>query len=87
MSIVSKWKIDLKGFELFRFGSDNNLYKLPYKSANGKTIGVKQIVKDRRRWQIIRNGKREKWSENQLKPFIVIDDNPITLFSEYTYPY
>jgi hypothetical protein len=77
----SKWKIDIKGLENFRFGEDKELYRLPFVTADGKHRGLKKIAKCKikNRWQITRNGRVEKWSEAQLRPHIIIDLEPIEL--------
>ena len=65
----SKWFIDLKGFDLYRFGTDRNLYKLPFQS-NLNYYETRLIKKQsNNRWYI--NGKL--WSEKQLKKHIKID--------------
>lgn len=74
----SKWFIDLDGFELYRFGVDGNLYKLPFNSGLNyyETRLIKQQYNNR--WHI--NGKL--WSEKQLRPHIKLDPNPIELIIE-----
>lgn len=71
----SKWFIDLKGVELYRFGSDKNLYKLPFNS--GLSSYYTRLIKKQsnNRWYI--NGTL--WSEKQLKPHIKLDEKPIVL--------
>lgn len=79
--MISKWIIDLQGFERYRFGEDKNLYKLPFITEDGKSRGLKLIKKDKmdNRWEFRINGKIEKWSENQLRKHLIIDKNPIEL--------
>ena len=79
--MVSKWIIDIKGFESFRIDSFGNIWKLPFESANGKYISLKKLKKDeiKKRWELTINGKVQKWSESQLRPHLVIDTNPIVL--------
>jgi hypothetical protein len=85
----SKWKIDIKGMEDFRFGEDKELYRLPFKTSDGKSRGIKLIkkCKIKNRWQVTINGKVEKWSENQLRSHIIIDENPIELTKCETLPF
>jgi hypothetical protein len=77
----SKWKIDLVGFESYRFGEDRELYKLPFTTKDGKSRGLKKLKKDpiKKRWEISRNGRVEKWSENQLRQHLIIDESPVEL--------
>jgi hypothetical protein len=85
----SKWKIDLEGLENFRFGEDKELYRLPFKTIDGKCRGLKKIAKCKikNRWQITRNGIVEKWSESQLRQHIILDENPIELTKTETLPF
>lgn len=87
--MVSKWVIDLEGFEYYRFGEDKNLYRLPFTTIDGKKRGLKLIKKDKlkNRWQITRFGKVEKWSESQLRPHLILDDNPIQLTKTEKLPF
>lgn len=75
--------------EDFRFGEDCNLYKLPFTTKDGKKRGLKKLHKCRikKRWQITRNGKVEKWSENQLREHLLLDDNPIELTKQAEMPF
>jgi len=65
--MFSKWIIDLPGFELYVFGEDKKLYKLPHQIGL-RSFGIREIkkAKDRNRYRI--NG--QWWSENQLRPHI-----------------
>jgi hypothetical protein len=85
----SKWKIDLEGFENFRFGEDAGLYRLGYTTIDGKKRGIKKIAKCpiKNRWQITIKGKVEKWSENQLRRHIIIDNEPIELTKSEILPF
>jgi len=77
----SKYKINIKGFEGYRFDESGNLWKLPFRSADGKTWSLKKIRKSetKKRWHLNIDGKSSKWSENQLRPFLVEDSTPIEL--------
>ncbi len=68
--IFSKWLI--KGIEGFCFGSDKNLYRLPFESGRNH-FGIRKLKKQPKdRWKI--NGVW--WSERQLKQKIYINPNP-----------
>ena len=74
----SGWIINKKGFELYRFGDDKNLYKLPFISRLNY-YGIRLIKKQsNRRWYI--NGNL--WSERQLRRHIKIDINPVELVKD-----
>jgi len=85
----SKWIIDLKGLEGYRFGEDKNLYRLPFVTKDGKHRGLKKVFKCsiKKRWQVTRGGKVEWISENQLRPHLLIDKNPIELIKEDQLPF
>lgn len=87
--MISKWIIKLKGFELYRFDEVGNLWKLPFESENGKRISLKKVAKEKckKRWEFSINGKRQKWSENQIRPHLVKDINPIILIQEKGLPF
>jgi hypothetical protein len=77
----SKWKIEIKGLENFRFGEDKQLYRLPFVTADGKHRGLKKIAKCKikNRWQFTIDGKIYKFSESQLRNKIILDNEPIEL--------
>lgn len=70
--IISRWLI--KGFQGYCFGSDKELYRLPYKSKNGRNhYGLLKVKKQvHNRWLI--HGKM--WSERQLADKIYLNPNP-----------
>lgn len=82
-----KWKINLIGFENYRFDTDGNIYRLPTKSEDGKFLGLKKLKKDGNRWWFKVNGKAVKWSESQLKGHLIKDENPIELMDEKDCPF
>lgn len=70
IGIVSKWLI--YGVEGFCFGSDKELYRLPFKSGRNH-FGLRQLKKQPgNRWKI--NGIW--YSERQLKSKIYLNPNP-----------
>ena len=74
----TKYKINVKGLESFRFGEDKNLWRLPYE-RNKRSYGARKMkMQYPNRW--ILNGV--VWSKNQLKPHLIIDDNPIEIYKE-----
>jgi hypothetical protein len=79
--MFSKWKI--QGIEGYVFGEDKKLYKLPFES-NGKYYDLREVKKQHpNRYWI--NG--EWYSERQLKPKLILDDNPIELFKIKEFPF
>lgn len=80
----SKWIINIKGFESFRFGEDSNLYRLPYqKDKRAFNLRLIKLQKSNR-WIV--NGKA--WSKRQLEGKIIKDPNPIELTrEENNYPF
>ena len=73
--MYSKWIIDIKGLENFRFGEDKKLYRLPYTKGK-RSYCVREIkIQYPSRW--ILNGI--PYSKKQLKNKIIIDYNPIKL--------
>lgn len=70
IGIFSKWLIN--GFTDYCFGSDKELYKLPFKSGKNN-YGLRKIKKQYpNRWRI--QGKW--WSENQLQSKIYLNPTP-----------
>lgn len=68
--ITSKWLI--KGIDGFCFGSDKELYRLPFKSGRNY-FGVRKLKKQtKNRWKI----NKKWWSERQLKSKIYLNPNP-----------
>lgn len=68
--IISKWLI--KGIQGFCFGSDKNLYRLPFKSGKNH-FGLRMLKKQpKNRWKI----RGVWWSERQLKAKIYLNPNP-----------
>ena len=79
--MLSKWKI--KGIDLYVFGEDGNLYKLPF-TKNNRSYGVRLIKKQYpNRWRI-----NDTWySQRQLKDKLYIDKNPVLLFESNDTPF
>lgn len=79
--IFSKWLIH--GIEGFCFGSDKNLYRLPFKSGRNH-FGLRCLKKQPKdRWKI--NGVW--WSERQLQSKIYLNPNPELLIENKDYPF
>ena len=75
--VYSKWLI--KGIEGFCFGSDHNLYRLPYESFN-RWKALRLIKKQvHNRYKI--NGKW--WSENQLRDKIYLNPDPEIIVKQF----
>ena len=74
--ITSKWLIE--GVEGFCFGSDKELYRLPFQSGRNH-FGVRRIKRqDKNRWKI----KSVWWSERQLRGKIYLNPNPEVIIRE-----
>ncbi|HEY4756077.1 MAG TPA: hypothetical protein VIH28_08490 [Ignavibacteriaceae bacterium] len=68
--IISKWLI--KGFPQYCFGSDNELYRFPYKTGKNY-YSIRKVKKQvHNRWLI--HGKF--WSERQLKGKLYLNPDP-----------
>ena len=79
--IISKWRI--KGFPDYCFGSDNELYRFPFKSGKNH-YSLRQIKRQpHNRWLI--NGKF--WSERQLADKIYLNPNPEIIVKNTDMPF
>ena len=79
--IFSKWLI--QGIEGYCFGSDKELYRLPFKSGRNY-FGLRKLKKQpMNRWKI--DGKW--WSERQLKTKIYLNPDPELLIANKDYPF
>lgn len=79
--IFSKWI--MKGFDDYVFGSDKELYRLPFKSGRNH-FGLRKLKKQNpNRWKI--NGKW--WSEKQLISKIELNPNPEILIKSDEKPF
>ena len=79
--IFSKWLI--KGIPNYCFGSDKEVYKLPFKSGR-IYFGLRKLKKQYpNRWRI----NDEWWSESQLKDKIYLNPNPETLIESNDMPF
>ncbi len=85
--MLLKWKIDLKGFEGYRFGDDKQLYRLPFITVDNKYRGLKKIAKNGNRWYFKINGKDIKRSTAQLKGHIILDKKPIEIKESENMPF
>ena len=73
--IFSKWIIT--GFDGYCFGSDKELYRLPFKSGRNH-FGLRKLKKQNpNRWKI--NG--DWWSQRQLENKICLNPDPEILVS------
>ncbi len=82
--MLSKWKINISKYDNYRFGSDNNLYRLPF-ARHKRSYGLKKIKFNptTNRWLL--NG--ETWTKDQLRPHLILDTKPILLFSSEDLPF
>ena len=81
--MFTKWKINIKGLENYRFTDNGDLYRLPYKS-NKNSYGLRKIkMQYPNRWRM--NGAW--WSKDQLRLKLIEDNNPIEILRENEYPF
>lgn len=82
--MFSKWIIDLPGYELYKFGEDKELYRIPYTKGK-RSFGLRKLLlnPDRGTWTL--NGKH--WTKDQLRPHIVDDPDPILLTKAKEMPF
>ena len=78
--MLLKWKIDIDLLKNYRFGTDGNLYKLPYEDNSGNYRSVRLIKKQGNRWKV----GNTYISKNQLAALkkrgkITEDLNPIEI--------
>ena len=81
--MFSKWRISKKGMELYRFCPKGDLYRLPF-NRNGRYYGLRKIKPQHPNRYLI-NG--EKWSKDQLRQHIILDDNPVELTKTNEMPF
>ena len=79
--IFSKWLIT--GFEEYCFGSDGNLYKLPYESF--KRWKSLRLIKKQKHDRYKINGKW--WSQKQLRDKIYLNPNPEQIIKGVEMPF
>jgi hypothetical protein len=80
-SITSKWLI--RGLEGYCFGSDKELYRLPFKSGRNH-FGLRKLKKQYPyRWRI----NNQWWSQNQLADKIYLNPNPEILVGDKDSPF
>ena len=73
--IISKWKINIDGLDLFVFGSDNELYRLPHVKNNRSYCLRKIKMQYPSRWIIY----GEAYSKNRLRGNLIRDERKIIL--------
>lgn len=79
--IFSKWLIS--GIDGYCFGSDKELYRLPFQSGKNY-FGLRKLKKQYpNRWKI----NNKWWSERQLKLKIYLNPNPETLIQDKEMPF
>ena len=81
--MFSKWKISKDGMSNYRFGEDKELYRLPFIKGK-RSYGLRKIKMQHPNRYLI-NG--EMWSKDQLRPHLVLDDNPIELTKSDDMPF
>lgn len=81
--MFTKYKIDIKGLELFRFNEDFDLYRLPYTESN-RNYSFRLIkMQYSNRWRI-----RNQWySKRQLSDKLILDDSPVMIYSTKETPW
>lgn len=81
--MFTKYKIDIKGLELFRFNIDGDLYRLPYTEGT-RSYGFRLIkMQYSNRWRI-----RDQWySKRQLRDKLILDDSPVMIYSTKETPW
>ena len=82
--MFTKWKIDIKGLEKYRFDADGNLWKMPFTSKK-KSYSWRQIkmCRIKKRWKI----GTIWWPQSQIRPHLVLDDNPIQITKSKELPF
>lgn len=74
--MFTKWIIDIKGMQDYRFAENGDLYRMPFTDANKKSRSVRKIkMQSKNRWVI--NGVW--WSKTQLRPHLELDKKPIEI--------
>ena len=79
--IFSKWLIT--GFPDYCFGSDKELYRMPFKSGRNY-FGLRRLKKQNpNRWKI----DNKWWSQNQLEAKIYLNPNPEIIVKKQDMPF
>lgn len=79
--IFSKWLIN--GFPDYCFGSDKELYRMPFKSGRNY-FGLRRLKKQNpNRWKIA----SKWWSQNQLESKIYLNPNPEIIVKNQDMPF
>lgn len=79
--MFTKWIIE--GIDGYRFGEDGELYRLPFE-RNKRSYDWRRIRKQYpNRWLI----KGEMWSQDQLRPKLRLDPEPLEIFKEIDLPF
>lgn len=79
--IFSKWLIN--GFPDYCFGSDKELYRMPFKSGRNY-FGLRRLKKQNpNRWKIA----KKWWSQNQLESKIYLNPNPKVIVKNQDMPF
>lgn len=80
----SKWHFkDLTKLENYCIGEDSKIYRKPL-TKNNRAYAAKEIKKQKGNRYRLNN---EWWSEAQLKPHIILSENPIELFVDKNLPF
>ena len=81
--MFTKWIINLKGLEKYRFAENGDLYRIPH-TKEKKSFGWRLLKKQRgSRWRLNNNW----WSKNQLKQHLEIDTNPMEILKTKDLPF
>lgn len=78
--MLLKWIVNIDLLKNYRFGTDGNLYRLPYEDTAGNYRAARLIKKQGNRWKV----GRTYISKNQLTALkkrgkIIEDKNPIEI--------
>lgn len=72
----SKWKFNNEALKNYRIDSDGTIWRLGFFGKDNKFYSSKKIKKQHPKRYFL-NG--QMWSENQLRPHIIPDPEPIQL--------
>lgn len=85
--MVTRWIIDIRGLEDYRFNKEGELYKMPF-SGNKRNYGVRLIkMQYPNRWRMYNtySQKKEWYSKAQLSNKLIEDETPIILYQDTSF--
>ena len=81
--MFTKWRIDIKELSDYRFDEDGNLWKKPF-TRKKRSYSWRMIkIQYPNRWKI---GK-VYYSQMQLRPHLIEDENPIEIYKTKEMPF